>query len=107
MIDGSIGGRINLWTDTDQPTPRNATVVFRNDGERDSFRFWKQKKPQLISALRGIGPLELQNTKNQLAMSIIWREEIDLRFVQLRKNQKLQTLFWNATERVRFKFPGT
>ena len=51
--------------------------------------------------------VKIAEDKKQPTMSIILREEIDPRFVQLRKNQKLQTLFWNATERVRFKFPGT
>ena len=61
------------------------TVVFRNEGGRNVFTFWKRKKPHLITTMRGVGPPESQNTKYRLANSIIWWDEINLRVVTLRQ----------------------
>lgn len=66
---------------------KNATVVFQNEGERYSFRFREQNKLQLITALRGFGPLESQNRKHRLARSIVWRDEIDLRVVSIKQTK--------------------
>ena len=105
LITESLNFNTNLWFDEinrrtkwlvnrhSSTNNENTTVVFRNESERYSFRFRKQKKPQLITALRGVGPLESQTTKKLLARFIILRGEIDLRVVTIRKTKGCKLYF--------------
>ena len=75
-------------------------MVFRNEGERDSFKFRKQKTLQLISALHGVGSRESRNTEDHVARSIILRDEIDLRIERIRKPKAANLILEHNRTRV-------